>query len=104
MDITPTADDKGLQRLKLEQRDKSVKALRPLDAYPRIPSSEQQQPSQPPPHGERRHQEERRQEERRKESGTVTYDTRGQLDRRKKQRRRGRGSRGEPPPHIDELV
>ena len=107
MDITPTADDKGLQRLKLEQQDQTVKPIRPVEDYPRI-AGDAQQPLKPaPPHQERRHQP-RRQEERRQAEETTPYDTRARQERRQ-QHRRSEDKLGTPqklgsPPHIDEQV
>ncbi len=108
MDITPTADDKGLQRLKLERQDKSIKPAAPVEGYPRIPDSEDQQPNPPPPHGERRRGERRDGKERRQHDDHAAYDTRGKEDRRHQLRRtedRQRASSDEGAlRHIDEKV
>ncbi len=108
MDITPTADDKGLQRLKLERQDKSIKPTAPVEGYPRIPGSESQQPNPPPPHRERRRDERRDGEERRQHDDHRAYDTRGEHDRRHRLRREEDRLRASSPEgalrHIDEEV
>ena len=108
MDITPTADDKGLQRLKLEQQDNSVKPTRPVEGYPRIPDSENKPPGPPLPHRERRKEERRSGEERRQHNEHTAYDTRGEPDRRHGLRRRKdrlqASGKQDPVQHIDEEV
>jgi hypothetical protein len=106
MDITPTADDKGLQRLKLEQQNTAIKPLRQVEEYPRIPDDEHQLPNPPPPHQERR-QEERRQSERRQQDDHRSYDTRNHQERRQQLRRaedREAASDTHQVRHIDEQV
>ncbi|MFU8837192.1 MAG: hypothetical protein ACNA75_02730 [Thiohalomonadaceae bacterium] len=107
MDITPTADDKGLQRLKLEQQNTAIKPLRPVETYPRIPDDEHQLPNPPPPHQERR-QKERRQGERRQQDDHRSYDTRSHQERRQRLRREAdRAQAAQQAPgtrHIDEQV
>ena len=109
MDITPTADDKGLQRLRLDQQNKTIKPARAVDAYPRIPDSEHQPPSPPPPH-DKRHKGERRQGgERRLSPGDPDFDTRSHEERRLHQRRHednrdDEATKTTTQPHIDEIV
>ena len=107
MDITPTADDKGLQRLHLEQQDKSIKPTRPIDAYPRIHESEHQEVKSPLPHRERRKQERRKEERRQEEQADYPYDTRSGEERRQRTRRaadRQEDTGQAPAKHIDECV
>lgn len=87
MDITPPASDKGTQRLKLENEDRTVKPTTAVAAYPRIESSEEEHTHQEPVSLERRkHQ--RRTSDRRQEHTQTPFDTRSGQDRRGKQRRK----------------
>lgn len=107
MDITPTADDKGLQRMRLEQQDKSIKPTRQIDAYPRIHESAHQELQSPLPHSERRKQERRKEERRQEEQADYPYDTRSSEERRQRTRRaddRLEDSGQAPAKHIDECV
>lgn len=104
MDITPTADDKGIQRLRLEQQDKTIKPSRQVEAYPRIPDSAHQQPSPLPPHAERRMEDERRKEERRKGQNPQHFDTRSKEERRQRARRTGDVAEQTATRHIDECI
>lgn len=87
MDITPPANDKGTQRLKLDNKDRTVKPTSAVAAYPRIESSEEEHTHQEPVSVERRkHQ--RRADDRRHEHTHTPFDTRSGQERRREQRRK----------------
>ena len=86
MDITPPASDKGTQRLKLENENKTVKPTTAVVAYPRIQSSEEEHERAQPETIERRKYR-RRTEDRRHEHSPTLFDTRSGQERRSTRRR-----------------
>jgi hypothetical protein len=113
MDITPPASDKGVQRLKLENEDKTVKQTGQIASYPRIESDEEHHEPKPPVTLERRNKRRRYRDRRRLEVKTR-FDTRSHDERRTQLRResdqRTGAAEGEadadgaPPTGIDELA
>lgn len=115
MDITPPGDDKGLQRLKLDNEKGEVKQTGAVAPYPRIESSEERHEPRPPLLRERRkHQ--RRTHERRQYDMETEFDTRSGDERRKTRRRAAdqtaaakspedaSSGQDKPVEHIDEEV
>ncbi|MGM0594910.1 MAG: hypothetical protein ACQETD_10265 [Pseudomonadota bacterium] len=115
MDITPPGDDKGVRRLKLENRKRGVEPARNIAPYPRIASSDEHNEPRPPLLPERR-QQQRRKQERRHSPLHTPYDTRSGEDRRTEKRRMAdhylelkeesdaSSSAESPQEHIDEEV
>lgn len=101
MDITPPADDKGLQRLKLEQRNTAIKPVRQTEAFPQIPDERHQQAKTPLPEEDRRHGQ-RRKGERRQQDLHTPYDTRSGIERRQTLRRSEDREQLHAGLHIDE--
>jgi hypothetical protein len=83
MDITPPASDKGVQRLKLENEDTTVKPTAQVAPYPRIESDEEHHHPRPPLTVAF----ERRQRQRRQQDRASRYDTRTHEERRTHLRR-----------------
>lgn len=87
MNITPPADDYGLQKLKQADSSREVKETNKLEPYPRIESTEERhEPKQPMvvlPRGEER----RKGQDRRHAQEQTTLDTRDHHERRHQGRR-----------------